>query len=266
VKPYVLLIFSLLSLLSIQAEGLSDPKPLSVYQILQKNAEVMGGWFSWEQIESFQQNGTLHRDNIDVNYVSVRKRPNNIRMTLTLPPASESSDAIQIIRAYNGDKAWSATRTVGQMKTTPTLLDSESTKAMHNDASILPVLMRLSKSDAKFELTNTITNETGITFYQLTASTKEAGQTYALYVSAETFLLERYEELKDGVVLASVEQSNFQSLASGVKIPHTILITAQTTSTTRIEIEHTEIGVGIYDEYFEIKPEAVANSETSNGS
>lgn len=212
----------------------------------------MGGWQNWEQVESIQQNGTLYRGTIETDYVMVRKRPDRMRMTLTLPATNESSAPIQIIRAFNGQEAWSAVRPVGQISMKQTPLDAESTEAIRKDASILPVLMRLSDAGTKFEDISTIGNGAGNGVYKFAARNSSGEHSYNLYVSTKTFLLERYEEIENGEIITIIEQNNFKSLPGGVKVPQTLLITNQNTNKTRMEIESTEIGVGIYNEYFEM--------------
>ena len=73
----------------------------------------MGGLANWSQIESIQLNGTIERDGKTVDFVIIKKRPDQIRATVTMPVPGKEDEAIQLIRAHDGKSAWTATRLSG---------------------------------------------------------------------------------------------------------------------------------------------------------
>ena len=97
----------LLSALHSAATAANDPR---VNEILSKHQEAMGGLTNWSQIESIQLNGTGERDGKTVDVVIIKKRPNQIRATVTLPVPGKEDEAIQLIRAHDGKSAWTANR------------------------------------------------------------------------------------------------------------------------------------------------------------
>ena len=100
----------LLSALHSVSAAVNDPR---VNEILSKHQEAMGGLTNWSQIESIQLNGTVERDGKTVDVVIIKKRPNQIRATVTVPVPGKEGEAIQLIRAHDGKSAWTATRLAG---------------------------------------------------------------------------------------------------------------------------------------------------------
>lgn len=246
-----LLSFGLISLGPVTAQ--TPPPELSTYQIIHKNAEAMGGWQHWEGIESIRQKGTLQRGTISAEYVVVRKRPRQMRMTLTIPSQDELSPALQVIRGCDGQEAWSATRQVGQMATKQTPLDDQSTEEILEDASLLPILMRLSERDADFELIGPQPNAQGELCYQIAAKDPRTGKSFQLHISTETFLVERYDIITADKRITTVQQNAFIEV-DDIRLPSETVILDATTGETRMHVANTEVGVGIYDEYFELRP------------
>jgi hypothetical protein len=100
--------FISLALVLISAANAEDSQT-SVNEILRKHFEAMGGLNNWNRIESIQMNGTIERDGQTVDIVIVKKRPDQIRATVTVPIPGKENEAFQIIRAHDGKTAWTAT-------------------------------------------------------------------------------------------------------------------------------------------------------------
>lgn len=247
---YLLLASLLSTSLLGQANPSATPAPtLDVYEIIAKNAQAMGGWRQWESIQSIRQTGQLQRGEISVDYVVIRKRPDSMRMTLTLPPMHEGADQIQVIRACDGKAAWSATRKMGEIPTTPLPLDPQSTTDILADASFLPILMRLKQQDARFEKIGINSEKTNSPCYEVVARPINSELSYRLFISCEDFLVQHYEIQRSEEVIVSVEQKAFQQIEA-IKVPTNTRLVEAHTGATSMQVLDTEIGVGIYDDYF----------------
>ena len=63
--------------------------------ILQKHLEAMGGLRNWSQVESIRLSGTIERDGQTVDIVIIKKRPNQIRATVTIPLPNDPDNKVQ---------------------------------------------------------------------------------------------------------------------------------------------------------------------------
>jgi hypothetical protein len=55
----------------------------------------MGGLRNWSQVESIRLSGTIERDGQTVDIVIIKKRPNQIRATVTIPLPNDPDNKVQ---------------------------------------------------------------------------------------------------------------------------------------------------------------------------
>lgn len=208
----------------------------------------MGGMYNWNQVESIRLAGTIERDGRTADIVIIKKRPNQIRATITLPPQDEHKEPYQIIRAHDGKHAWTALRQAGAPKLSAQELDTVSAEALLNDSSILPRLINLQQQKCKFTLLG-VTRIDGRQAYAIVATpTESTSQTF--YIDTDTFQTIRYAtETTTSKTFTSLED---YTKKAGVVIPRRSVITATDSTQTIIKIDSIEIGPGIYNEYFKM--------------
>ncbi len=234
-----------LSLFHSAATAAEDP---SLSEILQKHLEAMGGLSNWQKVESIQLNGTIERDGQTVDIVIVKKRPNQIRATVTVPMPGKQDVDWQVIRAHDGKTAWTATRLAGAPEMQKETLPSEAANELLADSGVLPPLIKLWRSGAKLTL-NGLENIGGENYYQIQAITEEHTIQYTFYLSIESFLISRYKSTHpiNGTTVTILRD---YTKNQNVLIPTINIIHANKTGDSIMTISSIKIGVGIYEEYF----------------
>jgi len=250
VLPRPLLLLSLLSLLTALGTPLAAAEDRELRAILDKHVEAMGGWRNWNQVESIRLAGTIERDGRTVEFVIVKKRPNQIRATVTLPLPGDEEEKIQVIRAHDGKTAWTATRLVGAVDIKKQELDPEAAAALLADAGVLPQLMKFRQEGAAFELLpSAIFEGKPVRVIRSSGHRPEAGMIYEFHVCAETYRILHLVAHKGG----GVERNTYGDYreADGVFLPFQTTIVAESTGRSEMRTESAEVGVGIYEEYFQ---------------
>jgi len=248
--PSALLLFFLslsLSLGSSEASASEDPK---LREIMEKHVEAMGGWRNWSEVESIRLSGTIERGGQTVDFVIIKKRPNQIRATITVPVPGKEDEALQVIRAHDGDSAWTATRLAGAPNLKKEPLDSADAASLSEDAGPLPPLIKRWRAGTPLEYLGVETLEGKPVHHLRTIPEASDGERQSFYLSSEDFFLRKTETLgPDGELLSATRYSVYRPKA-GIMVPTDVVIDSPTTGRSRMRTESTEIGVGIYEEYF----------------
>ncbi|WP_269524775.1 hypothetical protein [Coraliomargarita parva] len=250
----IVLSFALLCLAHLPAFAVDDPE---LDKILQKHVEAMGGWKNWNQVESIRLAGTIKRDGQSVDFVIVKKRPDQIRATITLPIPGNEEEKVQVIRAHDGKEAWTATRLAGAQEIEKELLDPAASRDLLADAGVLPKLIDLWQSGAELELMEPKTTK-GEACFVIQAKMDGGKQEFLFELSANTFELRRYVTIIDGSKSSTSELSEYQSI-DGIRLPTHCLIHSKKTGESSMRTESVELGVGIYEDYFHGRSEYTFN-------
>lgn len=227
------------------AAGATDEPQLR--EILSKHWEAMGGMSNWSKVESIRLNGTIERDGQLVDICIVKKRPNQIRATVTLPLPGSDEEQLQVIRAHDGKTAWTATRLAGAPEMLKEELPSEAAAELLADAGVLPPLIKLWREGAEFELLESKVID-GENAYSLGTKSKAPLQ-YTFSLSSDSYQLLAYDSIKhDG----SITRTTFTGFVKeeGVLIPLESVVESPATGTSTMTTNSVEVGVGIYKEYF----------------
>ncbi len=208
----------------------------------------MGGLYNWNKVESIRLSGTIERDGQIIEIVIIKKRPNQIRATVTIPIPGSEDTKMQFIRAHDGKAAWTATRRTGDPQLKKTELDPLAAETLLFDANVLPKLMAMQQSGAKIELLPPV-RINGYPTYTIQATAKDSGRTLTFQLAEDTYRTIQYTETNTSeTIVTRVE--NYQQFDE-VYLPTISIIEATQTGHSVIKTESIEVGVGIYDEYFE---------------
>ena len=243
---YHLIALSLSLTLVYSAANATEDRTLN--EILQKHLEAMGGLNNWNRIESIQFNGTIELAGQTVDIVVVKKRPNQIRATVTIPIPGKEDEAFQIIRAHDGRTAWTATRLAGAPQMRKEALPKEAADELLADAGVLPPLIKLWRNGAKLELAGEETID-GTTHFAIRVTPDKLPNEYTFHVSAESFLVTQYKSTSpsNGTTVTLLKDYTKQH---NVRIPKVNIIQSQQTGDSIMTTSSIKIGVGIYEEYF----------------
>jgi outer membrane lipoprotein-sorting protein len=222
--------------------------PLS--KILQKHLEAMGGLHNWQKVESIQLNGTIERDGQTVDIVIVKKRPNQIRATVTLPIPGRKDESLQMIQAHDGKSAWSAKRLSGAPEILKEELSQEAADELLADSGVMPHLIKFWREGTKLkQLPSETTN--GEKTFVIQANLKNSSNIYTFHVSQENYLITEYESTHSTHATTRTQLSNYK-MEQGVMIPTLNIIENEQTGKSILTMHSIKIGVGIYEEYFEL--------------
>lgn len=222
---------------------------VSLRQIIDRHWEAMGGMRAWSQVESLQFNGTVERDGQQVDIVIVKKQPNQIRATVTLPLPGNAEQKLQIIRAHDGNEAWTATRLAGTENMTKETLPTDAASELLLDAGVMPPLLKMWQGNVPLELRDPrrIGHETA---YTIRATPTEGAQ-FDFFVSSEDFRLIGYDSTSAKGKLTKTLISDYLMI-EGIRLPSTITIECDATGRSVIHHSSAKVGVGIYNDYFAI--------------
>lgn len=241
---FSLSLFALTFTLHSVAEATTAPQ---LREILSKHWEAMGGIRNWSKVESIRLNGTIVRNGQLVDICIVKKRPNQIRATVTLPLPGSDEEELQVIRAHDGKTAWTATRLAGASEMVKEELPSEAAAELLADAGVLPPLIKLWREGAEFELLESKVID-GENAYSLGTKEKNPLQNI-FYLSSDSYQLLAYDSIKSDGTATRTRLKGFVK-AEGVLIPRESVIEAPSTGRSTMTTHSVEVGVGIYKEYF----------------
>ncbi|MEM7790394.1 MAG: hypothetical protein AAF546_03240 [Verrucomicrobiota bacterium] len=223
-----------------------DPR---IRKILDKHVEALGGWRNWNQVESIRLIGTIERGGQIIDFVIVKKRPNQIRATITMPIPGNENEEVQIIRAHDGENAWTATRLTGAAEIKKEKLDQEAASKLLQDAGVLPKLILFWKTGAELSIRET-TKLDGEPVTIIEAKPRDDSSIYTFYISLNTYKTLQYrQEIEEGVSIDTIFDDYEEK--QGVLIPRSVIINTEQTGRSKMLIKSIEVGVGIYREYFD---------------
>lgn len=254
-----LLLLSLTLLVSITSADVNKERELQ--DILRKHAEAMGGLRNWNKVESIRTTGTIERDGKLVDFCIIKKRPNQIRATITMPIPGNEEEHLQVIRAHDGKEAWTATRLAGGETLAHQSLTGDEATDLIEEAQVLPQLMHLWQSNAKLEVTGVKTYE-GELHHIITATHEHTpDKHYEFYLSDDSYLVSKSIIYKNGQLSSSTTLSNLAPV-SGIIVAKTLHLNSPVTGLSLMQVEDVTIGVGIYEEYFEGEQRQTASLST----
>lgn len=208
----------------------------------------MGGLNNWNRIESIQLNGTIERASQTVDIVIVKKRPNQIRATVTIPIPGKKDEAFQIIRAHDGKTAWTATRLAGAPDMMKEELPVEAADELLADAGVLPPLIKFWRHGAALELLEPEIDSVDVT-YAIRATAEDLPRDYIFYLSSESYLITHYEASHPIEGISKTILENYAK-EQNILVPRLIIIQSPQTGRSVMATPSVKIGVGIYEEYF----------------
>ena len=246
--PWRRRILSSLALLALTGPSVtSEREEHELRSILSKHWEAVGGMRNWSKIESIQLNSTVEREGKIVDICIVKKEPNQIRATVTLPIPGDEENELQIIRAHNGETAWTATRVAGAETMTQEELSPEAARQLLIDAGVLPPLIKVWREGTELELAQSATVDEQSCFVIQTVDTGPSRTTF--YVNSESFDLVGYEFHDASGKTNRTTIRDYKSV-SGIRLPKTTIIESPDTGRSTVTLVSAKVGVGIFREYF----------------
>lgn len=219
-----------------------------VNEILRKHLEAMGGLNNWNQVESLQLNGTIERDGKTVDVVIIKKRPNQIRATVTVPIPGEEGAALQLIRAHDGRIAWTATRLAGAPEMQKEELPAEAADQLLADAGVMPRLIKLWREGANIELLGANSID-GIKHFAIRVTQENLPLEYIFHLSSDSFLITHYESNHPSEGMSKTILNGYHK-EQNVLIPKLVIIESPQTGQSIMTTPSVKVGVGIYQDYF----------------
>jgi hypothetical protein len=224
--------------------GAEDPE---LRRILDAHVKAMGGWANWNRVESLRLTGTIERDGKLVDFCIIKKRPNQIRATLTLPLPGNEDEKVQIIRAHDGKQAWTATRLAGEQELRAEELDKAQADELLADAGVLPRLMHLWQSGVPLELLEPARLD-DLAVDVIRARPEDGDATVTFFLSQKTGRVIRYETVTTAdTVLTRLDAYRHEE---DVLIPGTLTIRGSRTGLSVMNTASVVVGVGVHREYF----------------
>ena len=216
--------------------------------ILNQHWEALGGMRNWSKIESIRFKGTIEREGQIVDIFIVKKRPNQIRATITLPMPGREDETVQIIRAHDGKTAWTAIRHSGETAMRKTVLPPDEAAELLADAGVLPPLIQAWRNGADLRLLAQ-SDIDGQSMFIIQAQAKDTGPNNTYYLSSETYLLHAYESHDASKGTTRTSFTEYMTHA-GIKLPARSSIESNQTGHSIMITESVDVGVGIFPEYF----------------
>lgn len=235
---------------ALTAQSISADEDPKLQQILNAHVEAMGGWRAWNKIESIRLTGTIEREGKTVDFCIIKKRPDQIRATITMPVPGQEDEAVQLIRAYDGKTAWTATRTAGEQTYIGEPIWDEGRKELIEDAKLLPKLIQLWQDGASLAFVE-VGTKYNIPVFIIQSNCDSDGIAYRFYLDTRKYTLIEYSILQKGNILSTTRLSCYSEI-SGILFPKNIQIESLHNPTICMKIANVELGVGIYQEYFEL--------------
>lgn len=228
------------------ASAMADP---TLRDILQKHLDAMGGLNNWNRVESIQLNGIIERNGQMVHIVIVKKRPSQIRATVTVPIPDKEDAYFQIIRAHDGKTAWTATRLAGAPEMKKEELPAEAAAELLGDAGVLPPLIKLWRAGGILQLSEPQKID-GQDHYVIQAKPKDGPGEFTFYLSQSDHLVTQYTSHHPDQGATLTKLSGYR-LEQEVRIPTLNIIDDKQTGRSVMTTDSIRIGVGIYKEYFQ---------------
>ena len=226
-----------------QASADQDPE---LQRILKAHVDAMGGWRAWNKVESIRLTGTIEREGETYDFCIIKKRPDQIRVTLTFDIEGTQGEKAQAIQSSDGKNGWKATRLAGDQKIEKIALNEAETEQLVSDSNIEPKLINFMLRGYKITL-----DETTEDIVILTVRDKDRtdSKNWRFGLDKSTYKVANYEVFY-GEVLHSKTTFNDNELVDGIYYPKTICVTSVKTGDSVMQISEIYSGVGIYEDYF----------------
>ena len=218
---------------------------------MRQHIDAMGGLVQWSRVESIALCGTVEREDQTVDIVIVKKRPNKIRATVTVPIPEREDEYMQLIRAHDGKRAWTATRLAGAQETVKSEITGREAEDLLADAGVLPKLFRLWRANQPLELVGFGDFE-GRAAYIIDVHQQSTATRQRFYLDREN-LRTIGHQVSSGETTVLNRYSEYQE-HNGVFLPTRTEILDPETGLSILRTESIQIGVGIYSEYFSQVP------------
>jgi|TARA_E500000178_G_scaffold180812_1_gene179527 hypothetical protein len=245
----VILSLCLLLAASFPAHANEDPE---LQRILKAHVDAMGGWRAWNKVESIRLTGTIEREGQLFDYCLIKKRTDKIRMTITMPLPGEDKEEVQLIRAFDGEYAWTATRLAGAddyLK--QELLGIETAIDLASDANVMPQLMSYIFEGHYFTLEES-DDYTGHTI-NCYPDRENKDSFFQFHICAQNYTVDFYHTVLAEAIVSTTTHLSYET-KNDLQIPNQLLVDAAGTGSTTMLIDSIELGVGIYDAYFSPLP------------
>ena len=237
-----------------QPHATEDP---ALDQILQKHVDAIGGWRNWNKVQSIRLRGTIERGDETVDFVIIKKRPDKIRATISVPVPGKEEATLQVIRAHDGTRAWTATRLAGARDLRKEPLDPAAARELKGDAGVLPDLIKLWQAGAHLTLRDSADetpdkspDASGIVI-RAVPDADNPDRAMEFHLSPETFRTQSYTVLRDGRTVSQTWFSDYATV-SGITLPRKHRMEDPRTGTSLMRVHSIDVGVGIYRDYFQI--------------
>lgn len=241
----IVVLSTLFLCLSSMASATMDPE---LRNILYKHWDAVGGVGNWSEINSIRLKGSIERDGKIVDFCIVKKRPNQIRATVTVPIPGSDKKTFQIIRAYDGETAWAATRLACAPGMQIEELAPTAAAELHADAGVQPRLIKLWREGAVLKVLP-YGEIRGQKAYCVEARNEESGVRYVFYLSMVNHrLLARESHFPDGTTAYS-GFSHYEE-SEGIYLPRKSYIQSPRTGRSLMITKSVEVDLGIFQEYF----------------
>ena len=231
------------------AESQQIPNLENLQKLLMHHMDAMGGWRNWNQVESICTRGIITRDNKNFPLVVVKKKPHLVRATVTLPAHKDNNAKIQVIRGHDGLAAWSAMRLVGELDIQKEALSKDDADELYAETGVLPPLIKFWQEDAAIQLLGLATIE-GTLHYKLRVQPIGMDSHYVFYLSSVDHRVHQYEYVKNNIIVNRVFLKEYAE-HKGVVVPMIIITQSELTGDSIVTTSSVEIGVGIYNDYFD---------------
>ena len=232
--------------LTYQASATESPE---LRELIKAHVDAMGGWKNWDAVESIRLTGNIERDGQSIEFCIVKKRPHQIRATITIPIPGSDKEAMQMIRAHNGKQAWAATRRAGAQELKQQKITGQAAADLLAEATVLPSLIHLWRSGATLDRRPNST-EAGQEHIVIQATPEKSDSVYTFYLHSKNLRILHYTQLSSDGTSTRTTFDVYQP-RNGLLFPEKTRIESEQTGTSIMLTRNVEIGIGIYDDYFE---------------
>ena len=241
----VILSLCLLLAASFPAHANEDPE---LQRILKAHVDAMGGWRAWNKVESIRLTGTIEREGQTYDFCIIKKRPDQIRATITMSLPGNKDEEIQLIRAYDGKKAWTASRMAGSEIRDRMPIASEYLHELRAEAFFESLLISLWQDSANLKLITKVPTIHGNEHYTVSA-VKDMHHNYIFRLCKNSYKIKSFTYCNESGDKVNTKLYAYNNV-NGLEFSMGATIDCSKQGITNLEIKAIELGVGIYEEYF----------------
>lgn len=214
--------------------------------IILRHTKAMGGLANWNDVQSLRLNGQISQGEAIYPIVIIKKRPLQIRTTISIPKDTTSNNFVQVVFASDGKDFWQSTKQNGELLLKKAV-DESSSRMLSRDAPVLPILMHAWQANEQLYIKGRVAHEErNILVLGIDAPLSSFNQLF--YLDIDSFELCGYR-LTCSNFHSEVTLYNYQKI-DGLKFPLQSTIHDSRTGISHLLTESVTVGVGIYEEYF----------------